>query len=114
MTSDNEKGRKRYMRLMVFFDLPVETSKQRREYRLFRKKLLKEGYLMIQKSVYSKLVINENAARIALGRLKKIRPPEGQVQVLRVTEKQYVNMACIVGEAVEHEEIDTSDEVIVL
>lgn len=66
-----EEGlRKRYMRLLVFFDLPVETAKQRREYRLFRKKLLKEGYLMVQKSVYSKLAINENAVLAALGRLE--------------------------------------------
>lgn len=102
------------MRLMVFFDLPVETSKQRKEYGLFRRKLLKEGYLMIQKSVYSKLVVNENNARIALGRLRKICPPEGLVQVLRVTERQFVTMACIVGDALEHEEIDDTEEIVVL
>ena len=106
--------RNRYMRLLIFFDLPVETSKQRREYRLFRKKLLKEGYLMVQKSVYSKLVVNENAAKAAMGRLKKMRPPEGQIQVLRVTERQYTMMACIVGESIDHDEVDNTEEIIVL
>lgn len=32
------------MRLMVMFDLPVETSKQRREYRKFHKRLIQEGF----------------------------------------------------------------------
>ena len=50
------------MRLMVFFDLPVETAMQRKEYRLFRKFLIKDGYLMLQESVYAKLVVNDGAA----------------------------------------------------
>ena len=40
----NEFGRSRFMRLICFFDLPVETAKQRKDYRLFRKFLLKDGY----------------------------------------------------------------------
>ena len=54
----SETGRSRYMRLICFFDLPVETPKQRKDYRLFRKFLLKDGYLPLQESVYAKLVIN--------------------------------------------------------
>ena len=46
------------MRMIVFFDLPVLTSKQRRDYREFRKFLLKSGFLMLQESVYCKLVQN--------------------------------------------------------
>ena len=41
------------MRLIVFFDLPVQTAKQRKDYRLFRKFLLKDGYLQLQESVYA-------------------------------------------------------------
>ena len=70
-----EGARVRYMRLMVFFDLPVETAKQRKEYRLFRKYLIKEGYLMVQESVYSKLVTTEANAGAAISRLRKHRPP---------------------------------------
>ena len=70
------------MRLMVFFDLPVETAMQRKEYRLFRKFLIKDGYLMLQESVYAKLVVNDGAAGAAVVRLRKHRPPEGLVQVL--------------------------------
>ncbi len=46
------------MRLLIFFDLPVETSKDRKEYTRFHKFLIKSGFIMMQKSVYSKLVIN--------------------------------------------------------
>ena len=52
----------RYMRLIVFFDLPVKTAKQRKDYRQFRKFLLKDGYLQLQESVYAKLVVNDGAA----------------------------------------------------
>ena len=45
----------RYMRIMVLFDLPVLTEKQRRDYREFRKYLLKAGFFMMQESVYYKL-----------------------------------------------------------
>ena len=47
-------SRVRFMRLLVFFDLPVESASQRKEYRLFRKFLIKDGYLMMQESVYAK------------------------------------------------------------
>ncbi len=63
--------RVRYMRLIVFFDLPVETSAQRKHYRTFRKFLVKEGYLMLQESVYAKLVTNDGAAGAAIMRLRK-------------------------------------------
>lgn len=102
------------MRLVVFFDLPVETSRQRKNYRLFRKSLIKEGYLMLQESVYAKLVTNEGAASAALARLQKSRPPEGLVQVLRVTEKQFATMVYITGDRPEHAELDTMEEFVVL
>ena len=48
----------KFMRIMVFFDLPMETSRDRKEYTIFHKFLIKSGFIMMQKSVYSKLVIN--------------------------------------------------------
>ena len=54
------------MRVIVFFDLPVETSADRREYAHFRKHLVKNGFLMIQESVYSKLALNMSAAEKSL------------------------------------------------
>ena len=97
------------MRLVVFFDLPVDTPTQRKDYRVFRKFLLKDGYLMLQESVYAKLVVND-----AVQRLRKHRPPAGLVQVLRVTESQFSTMEYITGNRESHEEIDTMEELLVL
>ena len=110
----DENTRVRYMRLIVFFDLPVETAKQRKEYRLFRKYLIKEGYLMLQESVYAKLVTNEANAGAAISRMRKHRPPEGLVQVLKVTERQYETMVFITGSQKVYDEIDTMEEFLVL
>lgn len=51
------------MRLLIMFDLPVETSKERREYRQFRKRLINEGFLMIQYSVYVRVCVNKKSAQ---------------------------------------------------
>lgn len=110
----NDRGRVRFMRLLVFFDLPVGTAKQRKDYRLFRKHLIKEGYLMVQESVYSKLVTTEAATSAAIDRLRKQRPPAGLVQVLRVTEKQYATMVYITGEGRSYDEIDTMENLVII
>ena len=88
----------RYMRVIVFFDLPVLTDANRIDYRTFRKYLVKSGFMMVQESVYCKLAQNSSMADIIVDNIKKNRPHEGLVQVLRVTEKQYSKMDCIVGE----------------
>ncbi len=110
----SSRGRVRYMRLLVFFDLPVTTAIQRKRYAQFRKYLVKDGFLMVQQSVYSKLVINEAAASGAVSRMRMHRPPEGLVQVLKVTEKQYATMSYITGSEAVRDEVDTMEEFLVL
>lgn len=102
------------MRLVVFFDLPVATASQRKNYRVFRKFLIKDGYLMLQESVYSKMVLDGALADSAIYRLRKNRPPCGLVQVLKVTEKQYAGMVEITGERKESSVLDSADRLIVL
>ena len=100
------------MRMLIFFDLPVLTSKQRKAYRDFRKFLLKSGFMMIQESVYCKLVQNPVVADVLQTSIRNNKPDEGLVQVLRVTEKQYSKMEYIVGE--KHSSILDSDERLVI
>lgn len=69
--------KKRFMRIVVFFDLPVGTSNEQREYRHFRKFLIRDGYIMMQESVYSKLAINQASANLCIERLKKSKPKKG-------------------------------------
>ena len=103
----------RYMRVIVFFDLPVLTSTERREYTRFRKYLIKNGFLMMQESVYSKLAQNQTAADIIVDNLKKNKPEKGLVQVMKITEKQYSKIECIVGET-KNEVIDSDERLIIL
>ena len=100
------------MRMLIFFDLPVLTSKQRKAYRDFRKFLLKSGFMMIQESVYCKLVQNPVVADVLQTSIRNNKPDEGLVQVLRVTEKQYSKMEYIVGE--KQSSILDSDERLVI
>lgn len=86
------------MRVIVFFDLPVLTSKNRKDYRDFRKFLVKSGFMMMQESVYCKLVQNSSVGDAMVENIKKNKPSAGLVQVLRVTEKQYNKMDFVVGE----------------
>lgn len=102
------------MRVFVFFDLPVETAAQRKEYRLFRKYLVKEGYLMLQESVYAKLVVNDAQAGVAVARLRQHRPPAGLVQALKVTEKQFASMEFVTGARSPYDEVDTLEGFVVL
>lgn len=110
----NSGAKVRYMRLIVFFDLPVKTAKQRKDYRQFRKFLLKDGYLQLQESVYAKLVVNDGAAGAAVARLHKNRPPAGLVQVMKVSEAAYATMECITGNRKAYDEVDTMEELLIL
>lgn len=93
--------RYRVMRLMVMFDLPVETSEQRRQYRIFRKKLINEGFLMIQYSVYARVCVSCQSAHFLERRISSFLPDGGKVQTLMLTEKQYSDMHFLRGEAVD-------------
>ncbi len=89
----------RFMRVIVMFDLPTETSMDRRHYRWFRKFLINEGFIMMQESIYTKICLNMHSVdKIELS-IQKNRPPKGIVQVMSVTEKQFASMKLIVGEA---------------
>jgi len=96
------------MRVIVFFDLPVQTASDRREYAQFRKHLVKNGFLMMQESVYCKLALNMSAAGAIMDAVRQHKPPAGLVQMLVITEKQYARMEFVVGES--HSEIIDSDE----
>lgn len=87
----------RFMRVIVFFDLPVETTEDKRNYRKFRKFLIKGGFLMLQESVYAKLALNYTQVEQIIADVKKQKPVKGSVQILSVTEKQFSKMEHISG-----------------
>lgn len=82
----------RTVRLLVMFDLPTENHSDVKNYTKFRKFLIKEGYFMMQYSVYCKIVVNRDSVKWAIQAIKKNLPPSGSVCILQVTEKQYQSM----------------------
>ena len=88
----------KFMRLLVFFDLPMLTDKDRREYQKFHKYLVRNGFIMMQKSVYSKLVINNMTSAAVRQRIKRNLPPQGIVELLEITENQFSGFEYLVGE----------------
>lgn len=98
----------RFMRMLVFFDLPTETAEDRRNYNRFRKYLIKNGFIMMQESVYSKLLMNATAEQNVAEQLRKNRPSKGIVQLLTITEKQFSKIEYLTGEF--HSEVISTDE----
>ena len=103
----------RYMRILVFFDLPTETLEDKREYRAFRKYLIKKGFLMLQESVYCKLALNQTVAAGIVASVKEHKPADGLVQMLVVTEKQFARMECVVGHR-QSTVLDSDERLVVL
>lgn len=85
------------MRLVLFFDLPMTTKSDIRIYTMFRKYLIENGYIMIQYSVYCKILPNRDAAIKHTGILRKNIPQKGHIRIMVVTEKQFSRMEIIVG-----------------
>ena len=80
------------MRAILFFDLPTETAEDRRNYTRFRKVLIKNGFIMMQESVYTKMLITPSLGDSLLNTIRNNKPPKGLVQILIVTEKQFGKM----------------------
>lgn len=95
------------------FDLPVVTATERKEYTRFRKYLLKSGFLMMQESIYCKLVQNSTAADNVVENIRKNKPGSGLVQAMKITEKQFSRIEYIVGESAS-EVVDSDERLIIL
>lgn len=103
----------RFMRVLVFFDLPVDTSYDRREYARFRKFLIKSGFMMMQESIYCKLALNLSAVEAIASNIRKNKPPAGLVQMMSITEKQYSNIEFVIGEC-KSDVVDSDEKVVVI
>lgn len=86
------------MRIIVFFDLPVTTAAKRKAANEFRRFLIKDGYLMLQLSVYTRIVRGRDMLQKHHKRLCTNLPKEGSVRCLEVTEKQFAAMQVLLGE----------------
>lgn len=96
------------------FDLPMETSSNKRHYRKFRKFLIENGYSMMQYSIYSKIILNRSVLNYQKVKLHENAPPQGYVDLLVVTENQYVNMQTVVGETVRTDQETSTNRMVIL
>ncbi len=94
----------KFMRMIVFFDLPVKTKTQRKVATRFRNFLLKDGFFMVQFSVYCRVCNGYDDVEKHKSRIKNNRPDNGSVRLLIITEKQYEKMELIIGNLVKEEE----------
>lgn len=88
----------KFMRMIVFFDLPVKEKTAQKAASKFRKFLIDDGYLMLQYSVYSRVCNGYDAVSTHEKRLKQHLPPNGSIRLLTITEKQYESMQILLGE----------------
>lgn len=107
------KDRDRIMRTIVFFDLPNVYSKDKREYIRFRKYLITEGFIMLQQSVYSKIILNSVQAVLVTAKIKKNAPKKGLIQLLTITERQYSQIEYIIGNS-DSKIINTEERLVIL
>lgn len=108
-------SRIRFMRVIVFFDLPVMTPDEQKTATKFRNELLKIGYIMLQESVYCKLALTLDDAKREIEKLRIITPMNGTVSILTVTERQYSSMLTISNGKFNNDTvISSTDELIVL
>ena len=103
----------RFMRMIVFFDLPTLTNEDKRNYRKFRKVLIKNGFIMLQYSVYCKIMTSPSMEKSMKNMVHNNKPPKGLIQTITITEKQFVKMDYIVGEYTS-DIIDSEERLIIL
>ncbi len=88
----------RSMWTIVMFDLPVDTSIARKAYTQFRKQLLSDGFFMLQYSVYARPSPSRESANVHTARIERWLPPNGEVRILEMTDKQYATMRIFWGQ----------------
>ena len=86
------------MRLFVFFDLPTGTKKERSYATKFRNMLIKNGFMMLQFSVYVRICKGQDMVSKYLDITMKHLPPKGHIRAMQITDKQYERMHILIGE----------------
>ena len=79
----------RIMWVLVFFDLPTDTKKERKAAADFRKRLILDGFIMFQFSIYMRHCPSAENAAMHIKRVKSFLPTLGQVGILSITDKQF-------------------------
>lgn len=87
----------RVMWILVLFDLPTETKKERKSYAEFRKSLIQDGFTMFQFSIYVRHCASAENANVHINRVKKFLPEYGHVGIICLTDKQFGEIELFYG-----------------
>lgn len=87
----------RVMWILVFFDLPTNTKKERKAASKFRKQLIADGFTMFQFSIYTRCCPSRENASVHVKRTKINLPNNGHVGILSITDKQFGMMELFFG-----------------
>jgi CRISPR-associated protein Cas2 len=92
------------MWIFAMFDLPVKKPKDRKAYTQFRKTLIREGFMMLQYSVYARYCDCSDKAKLIQIRIRSILPDKGQVRLINITDRQFGKMHVFQGAKLENPE----------
>jgi len=95
------------MWVLVMFDLPTKTKKDRKKYQWFSKLLAKEHYIRLQYSVYAKVFNTPESAELGKKRVREfisINIKKGNIRLMAFTDKQFAKMELITGEVTQEED----------
>lgn len=87
----------RCMWIITMFDLPTDTKAARRSYTQFRKNLIKDGFTLMQYSVYIRHCASEENAKVHIQRIEQMIPPQGEIRIVTITDKQFERMRVFWG-----------------
>ena len=87
----------RILWVLVFFDLPTESKKERQIASRFRKDIMKDVFAMFQFSIYLRHCSSRENADVHIKRVKKSLPPKGHVGIMTITDKQFGMMELFYG-----------------
>ncbi|MDD2723135.1 MAG: CRISPR-associated endonuclease Cas2 [Methylovulum sp.] len=85
------------MWIIVMFDLPTDTPQARKQYTKFRGFLLDDGFTMMQYSVYMRHSSSDENAKVHIKRVKAKLPPDGEVRIIKITDKQFGKIEVFYG-----------------
>jgi CRISPR-associated protein Cas2 len=80
------------MWVFVYFDLPTHTKQDRKRAGDFRKMLLKDGFAMVQYSIYARHCSSRENAEVHKRRVKNQLPQNGDIIIFEITDAQFGNM----------------------
>lgn len=88
------------MYMLVMFDLPVKSDSEKKYASSFRNFLKKDGFIMMQYSIYIRPILSEERYEKHIARVKKNIPPSGVIHTLRITDLQFRKMSTLISENV--------------